>query len=461
VFFFPAYTFSTDETNWNDILPELQQKIISFFDSNTSDEKSLLNQHHTSALLCKKTKEQLYEYLFFNIKTEVEIFFDNNPRQSYMLIKHPDFSKKINNYYGFKIKQKLFLKKEETLCLTSQAIQFAKILKNKKVEVKSLELILPVIEETKDTEEEQLSVARKVGNTIFQTYQLEKKIQIKLRYKSKNIPYFNQILSKNHNLHAYFNEEKEFKEKHETNSFFIKRCGDNGGNIFLHALFHTTEKKVFALIQENQIKIDEKSFDGYNALHLAIFAENLAAIHFLITQTHSPIDINEKTDIGFTALHIVSFYVSNLKKNEEMFHLIMKDPKIQINIKDNQGATPLHRAIKENVKIAMALIAHPEIKINEKNKNGFSALHLAIENKKEAIVTALVEHPQIQINIKDKEGNTPLHLAASEGNFEIVKTLLKNADINEVNNKGETPLQIAQKNHFSSIIKLLSEIKAQ
>jgi uncharacterized protein len=50
------------------------------------------------------------------------------------------------------------------------------------------------------------------------------------------------------------------------------------------------------------------------------------------------------------------------------------------------------------------------------------------------------------MNEANKDGNTLLHFAARSGNVELIKKLIESGeDVNAENNKGETPLQIADK----------------
>ena len=63
---------------------------------------------------------------------------------------------------------------------------------------------------------------------------------------------------------------------------------------------------------------------------------------------------------------------------------------------------------------------------------------------------------------KDNFGNTPLHQACYNNQSEVLKTLLKSSssEINNMNDKGETPLILAIKNENQYIVELLIENNA-
>ncbi|MEO0202771.1 MAG: ankyrin repeat domain-containing protein [candidate division WOR-3 bacterium] len=92
--------------------------------------------------------------------------------------------------------------------------------------------------------------------------------------------------------------------------------------------------------------------------------------------------------------------------------------------------------------------------INIKNNNGKTPLHIAVENEYEDIVKLLLEK-NVDVNIKDNEGNTPLHKAVKNGNYFIIKELLKfGADKNIKNNEGKTPFDLAKELGDDEILKL-------
>merc|ERR1712098_63128 len=95
---------------------------------------------------------------------------------------------------------------------------------------------------------------------------------------------------------------------------------------------------------------------------------------------------------------------------------------------DNEGNTPLHRAIKlNNTEVVKVLIEKTADK-DEKNKNGETVLHLAALKNNAEIALILIEKGTDKEAI-DNKGNTALHMAASKNNAEVAQILIeKQAD---------------------------------
>ena len=103
----------------------------------------------------------------------------------------------------------------------------------------------------------------------------------------------------------------------------------------------------------------------------------------------------------------------------EMIEMLVKQYKMDINVKDNMGDTLLHKGMQ------------------------------SMFNAPDMLLTWLVEELKSDVNIKDAKGNTALHYAVKCGcnSKSFVKMMLNNGgDPNVQNNKGKTPLHYAVKN---------------
>ena len=165
--------------------------------------------------------------------------------------------------------------------------------------------------------------------------------------------------------------------------------------------------------------------------------------------------INDKDKHGYSALHYIAPLHLDFGRSIGSFLLKLLDyPGIDVNITDNHGNTPLHWAAWfGNVRMVADLLfisVDNETKIiqpNAQNKYGETALHHAAKLGREVCVRdILLKRTDIKPNIKDhRAGNTPLHEAAKNGHTEIVTALLAHQDINPNlrNDAGFTPLQLA------------------
>jgi cytohesin len=99
--------------------------------------------------------------------------------------------------------------------------------------------------------------------------------------------------------------------------------------------------------------------------------------------------------------------------------------------------------------------------INQTDNNGTPILHYAIAQlpitQSLNVINTLISLKNININQGNRYGDTPLHLVVEQRNLRAVKALLAaGADSTQKNNRGITPLQLAQKIHDADIVKELS-----
>jgi len=97
--------------------------------------------------------------------------------------------------------------------------------------------------------------------------------------------------------------------------------------------------------------------------------------------------------------------------------------------------------------------------INHQDKNGYSALHFAAQEKRIRIADLLLKHGA-SLELRDNHGNTPLWTAVfnARKDYELVKLYLKSrANLDNVNNFGRTPRQMAETMFSADFALLLGE----
>jgi ankyrin repeat protein len=152
-------------------------------------------------------------------------------------------------------------------------------------------------------------------------------------------------------------------------------------------------------------------------------------------------DVKIKNDIYLNILHeICSGNIgSEILTDSECAELIKiaVEKGADINASDLDGETPLLDALNENnyVKSVILLIGYGA-NINARNSDGQTPLHKC---RSLTVAQALVEKGA-SLNTRDRYRNTPI-MTSHDKNFIIIKYLVKKgADINAVNNKGQTLL---------------------
>jgi len=241
------------------------------------------------------------------------------------------------------------------------------------------------------------------------------------------------------------------------------------------------------ILQKDASLIEEKTADGYSALHLAACNTRLEIVRFLMEKKLDPF---ERSRTGNTSLHlsaqdgqtkIVEFLlqlhpekVNDRNDNNwtplifaarngqcaTLKFLIERGADLRISSKSNW--TVLHYAARYCCLECVKLIVSKEAKLIElKTTKGLNVLHMAASNSNLETVQYLIE---LNINAKEKDlkGINALHYSSKEGRTEIVKYLLQNYPemINETDSNGLTALHFSTTDRRCAPTKLLIELGA-
>ncbi len=124
-----------------------------------------------------------------------------------------------------------------------------------------------------------------------------------------------------------------------------------------------------------------------------------------------------------------------------------------VSLKDDEGNTPLHRAIDHNQPLEMIqlLLQHDSTVIHSKNQRGETPFHRAVyncgssnSNSSSSLIDLFINNSNynVDINEQDNDGNTALHIATKNGQSDVVSMLLiAGAQVDVTNKDGVTPLQ--------------------
>lgn len=137
-----------------------------------------------------------------------------------------------------------------------------------------------------------------------------------------------------------------------------------------------------------------------------------------------------------------------LNENTKNPVIKIKLDKPMIDKKNRVGQTPLHIAVTTNNSDIIKLLLQLNPDANIQDSAGMSPLHVAAQGKEFLeILKILLPLTQDSLNAQNELGQTPLHLAVMHHNFEAVKLLLQqsNIDPNAKDKKNKTALNYAQK----------------
>ena len=168
--------------------------------------------------------------------------------------------------------------------------------------------------------------------------------------------------------------------KNESWNYRDKENGSSCLHILIHKDLFDLVYQVIDITKQNLNKEEFKKFinatdkNGLNALHLSCFKGDMKLIKYLISQG---IDYTCKTKTGLSCLH----YSAQTNKVTPIYYFI-KEKKMNINLKDNNGNTFFHWACYcSSDKVIDFFIYDKKININEENDQGYIPLHFYIMSK--------------------------------------------------------------------------------
>ncbi len=154
-------------------------------------------------------------------------------------------------------------------------------------------------------------------------------------------------------------------------------------------------------------------------------------------------DINARGGYGDTALHTAA-----RERNQEMANLLLTN-NARVNVRNKQEETPLHFAADNGpLELVQLLIENPYVSKNAKDFEGKTPMFRAAEHGRADILKKFADMDDADLNVQDSIGDTMLHVAAKLNYPDVVRILLdanakKKPDVNLINRKKETPLDIA------------------
>lgn len=141
------------------------------------------------------------------------------------------------------------------------------------------------------------------------------------------------------------------------------------------------------------------------------------------------ININQTAQDGEHLLHVIC-RIHNI--SDEILHMILQFPGINVNCKNDGDTTPLHYFVQHNHSVdcqrTMKLFFEGGADPNAKTKQAETCLHKAIFNNKVRMMmvkSLLLQHARADAR-GGREGDTPLHYAIRMGRKDLVVLLLSN-----------------------------------
>ena len=135
-----------------------------------------------------------------------------------------------------------------------------------------------------------------------------------------------------------------------------------------------------------------------------------------------------------------------------------------MNIKNNDGWTPLHLAAYLGYPSAVEVLLARGADVTARSHNDFDnePLHTVMAGAQvRTVAETLIAHGA-NVNARQHGDYTPLHEAAGNGNLDLTELLLAHgADANALTDDGKSPLALAAEQGHAEIVALLVEHGAE
>jgi ankyrin repeat protein len=212
---------------------------------------------------------------------------------------------------------------------------------------------------------------------------------------------------------------------------------------------------VQSLSRSGLVSIDATKY-GCTTLHIACTSSQVGIVRESIHHNAKDELVNSK---GWTALYIASSY-----GRVEVVHASNQHGENDTAV-GNRLPTALHHALESHwgcLEIVRELLRHRQIDVNAVDSNGDTPLHIASRNGCPEIVQELVRNGAL-VDAQNSDGQTPLHVVCayfSHGREEqVVKTvrelLRQGASIEATTQGGNTPLHVVSENGCLGVLQQL------
>lgn len=162
----------------------------------------------------------------------------------------------------------------------------------------------------------------------------------------------------------------------------------------------------------------------------------------VLTESASRLDVNIQDEDGNTPIH--DAVGSN---SQQVIEMLVNCPGADFTIKNKDGFNVLHKAaLKGNNFAVKQILSKNPVLVNVTKEDGYGALHIAAINGYLDVVATLLNEPKCTVDLENTEHRTPLQLAVDHGYCGVVELLVQaNADINKPDGRGDTSMHLSLK----------------
>lgn len=170
---------------------------------------------------------------------------------------------------------------------------------------------------------------------------------------------------------------------------------DKEGLTALSKAVSTDRDRIVTLLVDHGAVVNQVSIEGYSPLHIAatnnVLNGPIRCPTILRTLLDAGADLSLQTNNGKTALHFAAAKHRKSIVENLLTHMVSTGRTDLIDVKDNDGATPLLWSVKTADNAIAELLVNAGASIYVKDNDGLSAMDTVIATKNAALAVLLVE----------------------------------------------------------------------
>jgi len=201
------------------------------------------------------------------------------------------------------------------------------------------------------------------------------------------------------------------------------------------------------------IDINSSDHTGKNALMVSAKAGDPVLVDLLLTQGADPHSTNNNggTPLMFAAISGNVIIINQLLELD-----------VEVNLRGSNGWGALMIAAAKGHEDATIVLLNAGADVNTRDVYHWTPLHRAAYENRIEIVKILLKHAEILPDAIDDQGATALHHAAAQGHSEVAIALLEQgAKSDKMDGEGRTPAQYALESGHQNLVELLGEMSTQ